>query len=250
MCPRRDIHVLIFLGEHRCRPKTHHVPPGVHDGYYFFPTCGLGLYIVLFVSFIPLHYIAHCEFCACRPQLTISFDVFLPSFVSTTTSLLSQHLWRTKISEGKTSFSSAFGIAAGVTEVHTTTARSKGPDESRNDFLDASSSLLCSQGDRSNMVTFVKAQAYAAAHALHDEIEAGSETYDALSVKEQKAVDHCRDNSKNTIRTKHSVAAQVFTEWPFRLRQQIASDSGGYSCVFIFFDIDFLNYVTLQVHLL
>ena len=79
MCPRRDIHVLIFLGEHRCFPKTHHVPPGVHDGYYFPPTCGLGLYIVLFVSFIPLHYIAHCEFYVCRPQLTISFDVFLPS---------------------------------------------------------------------------------------------------------------------------------------------------------------------------
>ena len=115
--------------------------------------------------------------------------------------------------------------------MHTTTVRSRDTDETDNEFLAASSSLLCQKGDKSNMVTFVKAQAYSIAQAIQADIVSGNKVYSDLSYDAQRSVDFYNQNATAPQRTKHAVAVQVFREWPFRLRQMMDSDAGHASCL-------------------
>ena len=115
-------------------------------------------------------------------------------------------------------------------KVHTTTVRSRDTNESDHVYLAAASSLLCQKGDKSNMVTYVKAQAYSIAQAIQSDIESGKKLYKDLSDDAQKSVDFYNQNSSAPQRCKHAVALQVFREWPFRLRQMMDSDAGYFSC--------------------
>ena len=76
------------------------------------------------------------------------------------------------------------------------------------------------------MVTFVKAQAHSLAGGISAEIASGATAYSDLSEGVRKSVDHYNNHDSGPQKTKHAVALQVFTEWPFRLRQMMSSDEG------------------------
>jgi hypothetical protein len=114
--------------------------------------------------------------------------------------------------------------------VHTTAVRSRDTNETDIEYLAASSSLLCQKGDKSNMVTYVKAQAYSIAQAIQADIDSGNKVYSDLSYDVQRSVDFYNQNATAPQRTKHAVAIQVFREWPFRLRQMMDSDAGHAFC--------------------
>jgi len=132
--------------------------------------------------------------------------------------------------------------------------QSRTDQETIDEFLSSSSSLLCANGDQSNMVTFVKAQAYSLAGEISAKIASGATAYSDLSEGVRKSVDHYNNNNSGPQRTKHAVALQVFTEWPFRQRQMMSSDEGLASylsllpclllCIYIFalFPLAFLMY--------
>ena len=158
-------------------------------------------------------------------------QLFHPFLTSSPSSLLSQYLWRSTTRDGKTTHSSAFGVEGGIPEVHTTAVRSRDTNETDIEYLAASSSLLCQKGDKSNMVTYVKAQAYSIAQAIQADIDSGNKVYSDLSYDVQRSVDFYNQNATAPQRTKHAVAIQVFREWPFRLRQMMDSDAGHAFCL-------------------
>ena len=99
--------------------------------------------------------------------------------------------------------------------MHTTAVRSRDTNETDTEYLAASSSLLCQKGDKSNMVTYVKAQAYSIAQAIQADIDSGKKVYSDLSYDVQRSVDFYNQNATAPQRTKHAVLYRFFVNGPF-----------------------------------